>query len=114
MIAEMCVDHCKRMHKVQACWFRCSSETIFWQGSTTLHYYAKIIIHPQQRRTYESQKSFQACWVWPEEAEWESRGYTVIILKGLFHLMGKDETRERKESLKKSRRYFVVKKKKEK
>ena len=25
-------------------------QTVFWQDSSTLHYYAKIIIHPQQRR----------------------------------------------------------------
>lgn len=31
-----------------------------WQDSSTLHYYAKIINHPQWQRKYESQKSFQA------------------------------------------------------
>lgn len=69
-------------------------QTIFWQDSSTLHYYAKIIIHPycssNSQKLGEPKKLsslLRVCrWGW-----FRVKGSALIILKGLFHLMEKDE-----------------------
>lgn len=83
--------------KYQSWWRLCvcvtanKQPTIFWQDSSTLHYYAENYHSSTAAEKMREPKKLSGLPSVARGGWMRVEGYALIILKGLFHLMGKDE-----------------------